>query len=569
MSIRPLALVLATLALALSGCASRQLLPPLPQAADGSLKESYYQIRTTAHDGETLSLTVYQPKLAPGQTAPLVLHTHGFGAWRMKRPWLDLYGSIMPTGEAAQRAWHNGYWVISYDQRGHGDSGGHIRITDPELEVRDVSTLIDWAEKNLPQLARNENGARVGMVGESYGGGLQYVASAKDKRLQALVPVTTWYDLDTALAPNGVPKSNWIDVLNFVGDWFNWNEFDPVLKQAYKDSNKGFVSSDTYRFLNQHRAKWFCDNGQPPQADALIFQGFRDVLFPFNQGLGAQDCLRSAGRDVRLIGIDEGHLQPLIQHSPGLHMPIWYMAATVQCPGRTVKVQEMISAWFDAKLKDATGGLAGIPVFCVNGSPVESVAALQAATEYKLPELSLRAGGRHEWLLQPADHVRNWFSSSTLPADWQKPEKGGVRPLLLPLSVIARDSWLTGVPRLKLDIKPVAGDGKPVLFVSLAAWRPGSGSYRLLNEQTMPFSPEAQRHRAEAFAGAGVPLPDESGGVELPAVNEPLKAGEVLGLVFSSRSPYFGSSSRGEVEAEVGGSVLLPALVPAGKLAGD
>ena len=44
------------------------------------------------------------------------------------------------------------------------------------------------------------------MIGESYAGGVQYIASALDPRLQAIVPITTWYDIVDSLVPNGVSK---------------------------------------------------------------------------------------------------------------------------------------------------------------------------------------------------------------------------------------------------------------------------------------------------------------------------------------------------------------------------
>lgn len=146
---------------------------------------------------------------------------------------------------------------------------------------------MDWAEKNLPQLAINQNGVRTGMIGESYAGGVQYLASALDPRLQAIVPITTWYDIVNSLAPNGVPKSNWISFLNLIGDWWNWNKFDPELKQAYRSTQQGQLDPSSYHFLQRHQAKWFCEHNQKPQANALIIQGFRDVLFPFNEGVKA------------------------------------------------------------------------------------------------------------------------------------------------------------------------------------------------------------------------------------------------------------------------------------------
>lgn len=528
-----LSLICLSLVLVLSGCATRQIKPPLPHAANGELKETYYQMRTTTADGITLSFTVYQPKLSAHQTAPLILHTHGFGLSRMKRPWLDIYGSIMPTGEAAERAWHHGYWVISYDQRGHGGfggSGGKIRIADPEKEAQDVRVLMDWAEKNLPQLARNEHGVRTGMVGESYAGGVQYVASALDKRLQAIVPVTTWYDLESSLAPSGVPKSGWINVLNLIGDWWNWNKFDPVLKQAYQDSQQGFVSKPTYELLKTHQARWYCDNAQAPQADALIIQGFRDALFPFNEGLKAQKCLQQAQRDVRLIGIQGGHLQPLVQHSPGLKTPIWYMDKTIQCPQQKLNIQTAISVWFDSKLKDRTVDLNSIPTLCLDGSPVTSTEMLNAKTTYPLKALNIRATR--------------------------------FRPVFIPLTTIGKTGWISGVPQLQLTVQAQGQQPIPILFVSLAIQSKNSTRYRILNEQTLPVNLERLQQRNQIVHELNYPVDLPNMALELPAINAKLTAGDRIGLLMSSRSAYFGSSRQATANAIIEGQISLPELQP-------
>ena len=393
--------------LSISGCATRQVKPLLTKTTQGDLKQTYYQMRINTDDGITLSFTVYQPALKAGATAPLILHTHGFGLSRMKRPYLSLYGSIMPTGQGAQAAWKRGYWMISFDQRGHGGhdgTGGKIRLTDPEFEARDVSRIIDWAEKNLPQLARNAHGARVGMIGESYGGAVQYIAAAQDKRISAIIPVTTWYNLEYSLAPNGVPKSGWINFLNVLGDWVNWNKFDPAVRQAYQESKQGHISAKTYSFLNTHQLRWFCDQRQTPKADALIIQGFRDVLFPFNEGVNAYQCLKNAGQDVRLVGMEGGHLQPGVQHAPGLNMPGWYIGKTISCQNKTYNTQTMISTWFDSKLKDQTSDLNAIPAVCVDHSSASSIEALQASVSYQLPQLHITADGKRP-LLVPLTRV--------------------------------------------------------------------------------------------------------------------------------------------------------------------
>ena len=580
-----LLLLCVSLALILSGCAGRQLKPPLPTTAQGTLKQSYSQMRLTTDDGVTLSFTVYQPRLAAGQTAPLIIHTHGFGLSRMQRPYLSLYGSIMPTGQAAEAAWKQGYWVISFDQRGHGGmdgSGGKIRLTDPDFEGRDVSRLIDWAQQNLPQLARNAQGARVGMIGESYGGAVQYIASAQDKRIQALVPITTWYNLEYSLAPNGVPKSGWLDLLNIVGDWWNWNKFDPALKAAYQDTKNGAISASSYDFLKTHQARWFCEKQQTPQADALIIQGFRDVLFPFNEGLSAYQCLKQAGRDVRLLGVDGGHLQPGVQHSPGLELPAWYIGKQIDCQGKKLDTQHLIAQWFAAKLKDQPAQSQAIPELCIHRSPAQRIDALQPQRSYTLPTLQIKAGGGYEWLFKSTDRLRHMFTAQHLPAHWQQPLQGGQRPLLLPLTRLSADQWLSGIARLHLNIESfgeIEGDdvsnpanaavknasianapvaNAPTLFIALARWTPGKGSYQILNEQVMPINLQKLRYRNQMLSQLSVLVADPVNGIELPAVNAKLKKGDVLGLVISSRSRYFGRSSQAQVQARIRGSIELP-----------
>ena len=69
---------------------------------------------------------------------------------------------------------------------------------------------------------------RVGMVGGSYGGQIQFAVADKDPRLDAIVPIITWSDLSYSLAPNntgfthgvtyasnapGTEKLDWVDAV--------------------------------------------------------------------------------------------------------------------------------------------------------------------------------------------------------------------------------------------------------------------------------------------------------------------------------------------------------------------
>ena len=198
-------------AIAITGCTTT-----LPITNDRfarqALEADYYQVRIPTRDGKKLAATVYQPELQSGQSAPLVIATHGFGGFRAKRP-LSVYGKAILTGEATIAAWKAGYWVVFYDQRGWGQSDGRVHMMDPDYEVADLSQVIDWSLSHLPGVQRLEDGSpAIGMIGESYGAGLQTLAAFTEPRLKALVPLTGWYDMNS-IAPNGEFRTAWGAVL--------------------------------------------------------------------------------------------------------------------------------------------------------------------------------------------------------------------------------------------------------------------------------------------------------------------------------------------------------------------
>ncbi|MCH7336149.1 CocE/NonD family hydrolase [Acinetobacter sp. NIPH 2699] len=511
--------------LLIQGCAYHSPKPIHAHQETVELKQRYYQAKTITADGTVLAFTVYQPHLKVGQTAPLLLHTHGFGLSRMKRPELSLYGFLLPTGQVAKTAWKNGYWVISYDQRGHGNSKGKIRLADPNKEAQDIISIMNWAEKHLPQLAKNQNGVRTGMIGESYAGGVQYLASALDPRLQAIVPITTWYDLVNSLAPNGVPKSNWIGFLNLIGDWWNWNKFDPELKQAYQETQQGLLNESSYHFLKMHQARWFCEHGQAPQADALIIQGFRDILFPFNEGVKAAECVKQARQKVHLIGVQGGHLQPLAQHSPSGQTPFWYIGKSVHCGDKQhYNLQNTILKWFDQKLKDQTTTLK-LPELCVDHSPVTQLTDLNPTTSYTMN--------------------RTWIAATKTQA------------VFVPIHEAKQATHITGSPLLTLNVEAESND--PVLFISVAVKSKETGKYVVLNEQTAPFN-HAKKQIYDQITLGLTHSDSHHQRIELPSINGKLNEGDTLGLLINSESIYYQKVKQPKIEAWISGQIVLPKL---------
>lgn len=542
---RRLCLPVLACAILLSGCATRHTVAPRLLDTAGALKKTYYQGELRTEDNVLIRFTVFQPALPAGATAPLIVQTHPFGLWRLSGPNSAL-SHVLTSGEVLRRAWGDGYWVISFDQRGHGDSGDVMHIADPEKEGRDVSRIIDWAQQNLA-ITAVDGDPRVGMIGESYGAGIQLVASSQDPRIDALVPIAGWYNLERVLAPNGVPKSGWMTILVLAGNTIA--DFDTRLNSAYWHARGGVVDQWVLDELATHDVSSFCRKGGGPHADALIVQGFRDVLFPVNEALDVRSCMQKAGRDVRFVAVDDGHLLPMSQRSPGWLMG-WNIEKTLHCEGRTQKTSEVIYAWFEAKLRDRRERLAEVPTFCLTGDEVvDAVGAPPPAQHFDVARVHVGSGasGMVEWMARPLDYVGNWFVSAQ-GADWQRPSNGWLRPAVVPLLRAEKDEWVVGVPHASLTIDD-ADRADPMLFLQVAAWRPGSGSYRILSQQVTPVRGTGQVN------------------TDLSAVRGKIMAGEVVGLLVRGyQAQYRFSGSGWGTDASISGSIDLP-IALAGVLA--
>ncbi len=71
----------------------------------------------------------------------------------------------------------------------------------PELNVVQLDT------KNHPG-KKSANDPRVGMVGGSYGGQIQFAAAGVDPRIDTIIPIITWSDLSYSLSPNNTSQTS-------------------------------------------------------------------------------------------------------------------------------------------------------------------------------------------------------------------------------------------------------------------------------------------------------------------------------------------------------------------------
>jgi X-Pro dipeptidyl-peptidase (S15 family)/X-Pro dipeptidyl-peptidase C-terminal non-catalytic domain len=180
-------------------------------------------------DGVPLDTTVSLPADGATEKLPLVVEVHGFGNSK--------YEYLNPDETAYTDnayAWaRDGYAVLTFTARGlwgscgtpqsrladpTGCAAGYIHLADVRYEVRDIQELIGRLVDE-----RVADPARIGVTGDSYGGGQTLMLAAlRDRvmlpdgslvrwrspdgtplRLAAAAPVIPWTDLVSAAAPNG------------------------------------------------------------------------------------------------------------------------------------------------------------------------------------------------------------------------------------------------------------------------------------------------------------------------------------------------------------------------------
>lgn len=290
-----------------------------------------YETSFTSFDDTTIAIQVFVPSeekmnaiatqagatLGSGEKgfAPLIIHSHGFGGNKAE----DFPDTSTELDELVARdAWKEGYWVISYTQRGFDTSSSPIGVMAPDLEGFDFVRLVDWAICHLradaplenataaeneaveiaaggceptwgeslimndsqQRLANFDDNVSLGTVGYSYGGGFQFNAQSVDPRVDALLPMGTWHDLRFSLHPNDAPKTAWITIMTaFAAQGGNGQPLPQLLidgnRQAHSPQNphdaphgKGNqVSVDVANQLGPNGAVAYCNGNQTYYGD--------------------------------------------------------------------------------------------------------------------------------------------------------------------------------------------------------------------------------------------------------------------------------------------------------------
>jgi pimeloyl-ACP methyl ester carboxylesterase len=328
---------------------------------------SRYDASAVSADGTVITFTVYAPNIPVGNAAPLLIEGHGWGGKRTKDLDTTAYGDVANTplqtaklaldsGRQGGKQPGQGWYVISFDQRGFGQSGGFANVMDPEIEGKDVQAIIDWAQANLPRLAYRKNASGVpdpvvGAVGLSYGGGFQTIGAGVDKRLDALVPTTTWYDLRYSIYNQ--PKSEYLSLLVGVGA-AGLGRAEPFTYQAFVDASTfNQVSADFSRRMYLHSAVSYCEGASPsmqqPTIPAFFIQGSNDVLFNLNEGFQAFECYRKTNNRSKFMAVRFGHPDVLVSSTSGSK----FTEENVSCGGRSLPVARLAFSFLSQNLIDS------------------------------------------------------------------------------------------------------------------------------------------------------------------------------------------------------------------------
>lgn len=327
---------------------------------------------------------LYTPSTAtPTNRVPAILTTNGFG------------GSKADQAGIGQEFASRGYAVLSYSGLGFGGSGCKITLDDPDWDGKAASQLVSYLggksgiaftdaahttpAPTLDVVQRDTkdhagkavaNDPRVGMVGGSYGGQVQFASAAVDKRVDTIVPIITWSDLSYSLAPNNTSQTTGVQTstpgaaklvwaLGFSGkgiaDGVTNAPADParligcpnfasfVCPALVTAAATGTVDASTTASLRHASVSSYVSKVTIP---TLVIQGENDTLFNLNEGIANYRALQDQGTPTKMIWFSGGHSGP---NAPG------ELSFGSPDPG-TEHVTRRVSDWLDHYLKGSSVG---------------------------------------------------------------------------------------------------------------------------------------------------------------------------------------------------------------------
>ena len=473
-----------------------------------------------------LRTTLYLPQAASrDRPAPAVIVSPGFGQTK---------DGVRDDARALAR---KGYVTLAWTMRGFGllsgggARSGRIALDAPDAEVADLSALIDLLSRRDDVLQDAPGDPRVGLTGQSYGGGVTLLGAGYDRRVDAIVPVITWNDLGTALLPGGVFKASYASVFFAGAGGDGCLAFAQRVCDAYRHlAETGRASAADLALLTRSSPSSVLAKVTAP---TLFVQGKDDTLFPLSESLTATRALAQQGVPTSLAWLDGGHDRP-------------FGAAG------EARIRDLTAGWFDRWLRRDTSVATG-PVFrwdrSTGGSgSAESLPPLRGTSGLRLTgpdstRLSNPPGGRPS-------------SISSVPGAGDLGELAGALGLDVPGQTARWDSDVLPVTRELLGggtlrARVSSSTGEAVLFVKVYDVAP-DGTATLPGGQVAPV-----RLTGVGRAGSDVSL-------DLPVLAHVFPAGHRLRVALATTDlAYAGPLTSASYTVSLDrGTALTVAMVP-------
>ncbi|WP_260757016.1 CocE/NonD family hydrolase [Mycobacterium sp. SMC-8] len=261
-------------------------------------------VRVTSFDGAKIYVHFMPAKgLKAGESAPTVLSGPGLGLPGATTLGIDIDGFLPNDVVGVGMLRKAGYNVVTWDPRGEWHSEGTMFLDSPDYEGRDVSHIISWLS-TLDAVEKVDGDPKIGMVGASYGGGIQLAAAAIDHRIDAIVPTIAWNNLTDVLFPRQAVNSGWGTLLPTVLALTLAREHPRIFPVAISGVLLGYADPADIELVESFG---YQDQLQDITIPTLLIQGTVDTLFTLDQAHRNAVELIEAGTTTKVLWYCGGH----------------------------------------------------------------------------------------------------------------------------------------------------------------------------------------------------------------------------------------------------------------------